>query len=263
MFSDRKIHYKIIPSLKEKAPKLVLVMGYSGSMDAWPKVFLDEVSKNYQIIIFDNLGTGLSPKPKEKENYQISELAKDLDSVIRSADIKKFHLLGYSLGGCIALEYALKFEPKNIESLTILSSTAGGNAYTSPGENILNKLEKPTGNDFLELSRSIWSLCLSEAKVEKYIDILKSTIVYEKEKLTPRFALKNQLWAYKNFNRAQNMDFNFPVKVISGDKDPLTKCENSIRLSQLIKNSKLIILKDCEHMPHIECPEHLIECLMK
>ncbi len=263
MYSDRKIHFKIIPSLKEKAPNLLLVMGYSGSLEAWPKVFLNEVSKNYQIIILDNLGTGLSPKPKEKESYQISELAKDLDSVIQSSEIKKFHLLGYSLGGCIALEYALNSKSNNIESLTLLSTTAGGKAYTSPGENILNKLENPTGKDLLELSRSIWELCLSESHLEKHIEVLKSSIVYEKDKLTPRFALRNQLWAYKNFNRSEDMSFNFPVKVITGDKDPLTHAENSIRLSKLIKNSQLIILKDCEHMPHIECPELLIESLMK
>lgn len=78
---------------------------------------------NLRVILFNPRGVGHSWTPARPSAYTISALAEDVDALRAALDIDELHLLGFSAGGFVALEYAHRFE-KELTSL-LLCDTAG------------------------------------------------------------------------------------------------------------------------------------------
>jgi len=99
---------------------LVLVMGYAGSGRIWPRGFVDKLAQKYAVGTYDNRGTGYSIVPQDPREYTIKKMSDDLDEVVDQLRIGQLHLLGYSMGSCIALQYAHDHAAK-VKTLFLLS----------------------------------------------------------------------------------------------------------------------------------------------
>ncbi len=237
---------------------LVLVMGYGGSLSAWPQAFVQELSKRQDVIIFDNRGTGRSYRPNLISDFTISNFAKDLQGLLDHLKLRKINLLGYSLGGCIALQFAYE-NPQRVNQLILMSTTAGGALYTSPGEDVLNRLLNPQGSYTQEMFMDTFSLCLSERNVQKYEKELSEIYQSSSPHLAPRITLSGQLKAYRDFDAKSYLPKIVQrVKIIHGKNDRLTPVDNARKLADHLANAELIILDDCEHCPHIAQPSRII-----
>jgi pimeloyl-ACP methyl ester carboxylesterase len=81
---------------------IVLVHGYTSNLDAgWvdPGVF-ENLAKNYHVIAFDNRGHGKSGKPHDPKAYG-TEMSEDIVRLMDHLNIRRAHIVGYSLGGRI------------------------------------------------------------------------------------------------------------------------------------------------------------------
>ena len=101
---------------------LVVIHGGGGDARTWWRN-IDELAGKYTVYAPDLPGYGGS-QPLDGD-YYIPELADFLDKFARSLGLEKFHLVGHSLGGGIALNYALKF-PQKIRKLVLVSSLCLG-----------------------------------------------------------------------------------------------------------------------------------------
>jgi len=54
-------------------------------------------------------------------------------------------------------------------------------------------------------------------------------------------------------------EFNLPVLVITGDDDRIVPTEQSVRLAGEIPNAQLVVIPQCGHLPHEECPDEFIQ----
>ena len=101
---------------------LLLVHGFTGSkLD-----FHDEVKRlaeRYRVIVPDHRGHGESTKTSDEETYTIAQLVTDLNSFTDALGIDRFHLLGHSLGGMVAMQYALDFQHK-LASLILMDTSS-------------------------------------------------------------------------------------------------------------------------------------------
>jgi proline iminopeptidase len=80
-------------------------------------------SANLRVILFNPRGVGHSWAPKNPREYTIANMAEDVEAIRRAFGIRELHLLGYSAGGFVALEYAHRYE-RHLTSL-LLCATAG------------------------------------------------------------------------------------------------------------------------------------------
>lgn len=244
------------------SPALVLVMGYAGSSDAWPMRFLSRLEKSFQLITLDNLGTGRSPQPREATAYSVAGMADDVAEVVEAAGLRDFHLLGYSLGGCIALEYAMRPRARAPRSLVLMSTTAGGKLYVSPGEATLSALATPRGETLWDLFLSTWRLCFSPEGLARHDAELREIFEQAAARLTPRRAMLGQLKAYREFDSTGDIgQIAVPTLVLTGEGDRLAPAENSRALARLIRGSQLLELPGVEHAPHIEAREVVARAL--
>ena len=82
-----------------------LLNGYRGSGLMWGEELIALLSRSFQVIYFDNRGTGLSDKPDTL--YTIPIMADDAAGLLRHLGIRQAYVFGVSMGGMIAQELVL------------------------------------------------------------------------------------------------------------------------------------------------------------
>jgi pimeloyl-ACP methyl ester carboxylesterase len=240
---------------------LVLVMGYGGSLRIWPATFVNKLAQTFKVITYDNRGTGLSIVPENPEEYTIKLMADDLDEVIKALDIKQHHLLGYSMGGCIALQYAHDHQ-ELVKSLFLISSTAGGVLYAKPDKEVSAALANPQGKTLWDIYMSTFSLMYSPDAFERCMPTFKA--IYEVSNLLPTrpIALAGHSNAFKGFDGSGYLAaFKMPTTILAGKEDRLMPVKNSENLAANIDGAKLILWDDCEHGPHIQEEDAVVQLI--
>jgi len=99
---------------------LVLVPGLGLAGSAWGPL-IDRLEQRYRLIVVDPRGSGASDKPDQE--YTPDTVAADLAAVLDAADTASAHIIGLSMGGMIAQDFAIRF-PARINSLILLSTFA-------------------------------------------------------------------------------------------------------------------------------------------
>lgn len=102
---------------------IVLLHGFTGSHTSWSDI-THSLQKNYQVIAIDLLGHGLSDIPLEPARYTIEEVQRDLHYILTELNLECVRLVGYSMGGRVALSFAIRY-PKHVKQLILESSSPG------------------------------------------------------------------------------------------------------------------------------------------
>ena len=107
-----------------KGPATLLVHpGGPGLTYHYLRGLLQLADANLQVVLFNPRGVGHSWAPKSPREYTVANMAEDVEGIRRALKIRELHLLGYSSGGFVALEYAHRYESR-LTSL-LLCATAG------------------------------------------------------------------------------------------------------------------------------------------
>jgi pimeloyl-ACP methyl ester carboxylesterase len=109
---------------------LLLIPGFSMTMDTWDQFMLKKLSANHTVILFDNRGVGATTANGNR-SYMMEQLANDTLGLIDALNVRKpVDVLGLSMGGFIAQELALS-HPEKVNKLIIFASSCGGK-YAKP-----------------------------------------------------------------------------------------------------------------------------------
>ncbi|WP_228027564.1 2-succinyl-6-hydroxy-2,4-cyclohexadiene-1-carboxylate synthase [Bacillus fonticola] len=100
---------------------VVLLHGFMGSHQTWHTLY---ENKGYKWYAFDLLGHGKSSAPLHFARYDCSAQVEDLYACMQSEGLSSFHLIGYSMGGRLALAFACRY-PHMIRTLTLESASPG------------------------------------------------------------------------------------------------------------------------------------------
>ncbi len=103
---------------------IVLINGLADDLETWALQLGDFLAAGYRVLRLDNRGIGHSGKPAGP--YSSRMLADDAKGLVDQLGITGFHLMGVSMGGMIAQEYALAY-PGDLLSVTF------GCTYAAPG----------------------------------------------------------------------------------------------------------------------------------
>ena len=108
---------------REDLPTIVFLHGFTGSVSTWQEVW-DSLEGSFRLIAVDLMGHGKSAKPSDASRYEMAAQLADLDALFAELKLNNFTLVGYSMGGRIALAYTREY-PDHVKSL-ILESTSPG-----------------------------------------------------------------------------------------------------------------------------------------
>jgi 3-oxoadipate enol-lactonase len=119
--NDIELHYALDG---EGDDTIVLINGLADDIETWFAQMDDFLGAGYRVLRIDNRGIGASAKPAGP--YTSRMLADDAKALVDSLGISGFHMMGVSMGGMIAQEYALAY-PDDLRSVTF------GCTYAAPG----------------------------------------------------------------------------------------------------------------------------------
>jgi proline iminopeptidase len=107
-----------------KGPATLLVHpGGPGLTYHYLRALLKLANSHLRVVMFNPRGVGHSWAPRKASAYTIPQMAEDVEAIRRALKIRELHLLGFSAGGFVALEYAHRY-PDKLTSL-LLCDTAG------------------------------------------------------------------------------------------------------------------------------------------
>jgi len=246
-----------------KVQTIVLVMGYGASLRIWPQSMVQKLAQDFDVIIYDNRGTGLSFLPENISDYSIALMARDLEDLVQTLKVDQFHLLGYSMGGCIALQYASMF-PDRVRTLFLLSTTAGGKLFTPSAPELIYGLMHPQGKNLWEIYLYTFSLMYSKAGFQKAAPTLRA--IWERSKSCPTrpAALAGHGAAFKAFDGSTYLtQLKMPVTILTGEADRMVPSQNSLDMAALIPQARLVVVPECEHCVHGEEEDLVIDEIKK
>jgi len=240
---------------------LVLVTGTATSMNGWDLRFLDELAKSHEVIVFSNRNTGGSKFiPRD---YTIEYLANDIESLRVGLNLSVISLVGISLGGAIAQQYAYMY-PQNLKHLTLINTFPPGNLMVPPKAEVINILEN-IGKSKLPNYPSLVKLVLPSIWSFFTIAIFHFRTGGSKNSV-PKSTLNEQVSIIKEWSTHANPasileNIKVPTLVLVGEMDKLVPPTNSRILKENIKYSKLISFVSGVHILFFQYPQALAQAI--
>lgn len=108
---------------EENLPSVVFLHGFTGSTASWREI-TKLLKGNYQTIAVDLTGHGKSTIPEDIDRYSMDEQVVDLETLFTELSLDQFILVGYSMGGRVALAYTTHYS-RRVSSLILESSSPG------------------------------------------------------------------------------------------------------------------------------------------
>jgi len=105
------------------ASAVLLLHGFTGTGESWHDV-AQALAQSFRVIRVDLLGHGLSDAPADVKRYQIERVADDLAALLDALGIGQVACLGYSMGGRVALAFAVR-HPQRVGALLLESASPG------------------------------------------------------------------------------------------------------------------------------------------
>ncbi|WP_445489318.1 2-succinyl-6-hydroxy-2,4-cyclohexadiene-1-carboxylate synthase [Niallia sp. 03133] len=104
-------------------PPLLLLHGFTGDSSTWHPL-IPLWKKNFQLVMVDLIGHGQTDAPIKEHYYNIQTASKHLYEILKVLQIDTAYLLGYSMGGRLALSFSIAY-PDLISKLILESASPG------------------------------------------------------------------------------------------------------------------------------------------
>jgi len=229
---------------------LLCLIHFRATLDNWDPALVDGLAAERELILVDLAGVGGSTGTTPNT---VEEMAHNTLAFLDAVELRRYDLLGFSLGGFIAQEVAL-LRPWQLRRL-ILAGTAprGGrdiHVYTAGPIRDTALLDAPTPASllilFFEKSAS------SQAKGVEFLERLALRTA-ERDAPSTRAVRDAQLtaisaWGVRDESRLQRLaSIEQPVLVANGDNDAMVPTKNTYLLAEHLPNAKLSVYADAGH----------------
>lgn len=230
--ADIQIYYEIHGSGPQT---LTLIRGLGADLLAWfPQI--PEFSQHFRTIVFDNRGAGRTDQPDAP--YSIKEMADDTQGLLAALEIRRTALLGLSMGGMVAQEFALHY-PEKLSCLILGCTTFGGTESVPLSKEGLAAIL--AGADAAEKTRRLQEEAVfCDDTIVNHRDVITANAGARGQFPIPQFVLARQADAIRRHDTSTRVgQIQVPTLVMSGTEDRLIPPENSRLISARIPGAVL------------------------
>lgn len=235
----------------------ILLHGFTGDSSTWHP-FYENWGRHSKLVSIDMIGHGKSDSPETIERYRIMSVVDDLFELMEKLRIPKADFIGYSMGGRIALSFAVKY-PTKVRKLVLESS--------SPGLMLPQEREARIEQDGKLAS------FIKNNGIEAFVDYWTNIPLFESQKRLPmdkqkqilKQRLNNSIIGLANSLRGMGTgvqpswwdeiaNLQMEVLLITGSLDKKF-CQIAGKMAERLEKSEVVNIHDCGHAIHVEEPE--------
>jgi pimeloyl-ACP methyl ester carboxylesterase len=224
-------------------PPLVLITGYSATMEGWDRSFIDALAQHYHVVILDNAGVGQTqPLPAP---LSIDAMANQTSALIATLGLSRPDVLGWSMGTMIAQALAV-LHPAQVRRLILCASYPGNGTALRPSQQAINALS--SGN-----TQQVMADLFPPGQTAAQNTYLAAISSYPAAPGAPAGTLTaqghavDQWWAGLDPAGQQAAEITAPTLIADGTADRLDPLANSHALAGLIHGAKLMLYPDAGH----------------
>lgn len=238
---------------------LVLLHGLQGDLSNFAGL-IPALAKQHRVLAFDQRGSGWSDKPAQP--YSMALYADDCARLMDALGIEQAHVLGMSMGGMIAQEFALR-HPHRLRALVLGCTTPGGaGAPKLEGEARQHTYETA---DLApeERARRLAKAGFTEGFLDANPQVLEALIAARRQRPLDVAALQRRMAAIDGHDTYDRLEaIQAPTLVVTGRPDNIIDPDNSRILAQRIARAKLQILEPAGHLFWMERPRQTLDCVL-
>jgi len=247
---DVRLHYEVSG---DAADTVVLVPGLGMAGVMWAAV-AEHLVDEFKLVIINPRGSGASDAPDAPYTPQI--VAADLAAVLDDAGVDQAHIVGLSMGGCIAQDFAIRY-PDRVLTLTMLSTWASSDDWITRLMEFRRDLIKSAGiKEQFRISFMVISSPFAFRDIPQQLQALEQAM-YDNPPREHAY-LRQIEYCIQHDSAAQLRVLEIPAQVITGSHDFLTPPTLGKELAGALDAT----YEEIEHGSHcltIESPEHIAD----
>lgn len=240
-------------------PAVLLLNGWTLSGSVWPAELVDRLALTYRVVRVDNRGTG--DASGDRSLFTIADLARDALGVIDAAGLARSVVVGFSMGGMVATELALR-RPEVVSALVLVATRPPSPARVAGRPGVVRRALAPpaAGRPVADQFRERWASVCAPGFAEQHPERLDEMTAAALARVTPRRTVLAQARAVGAWHGAYRLrHLAVPCTVVHGTVDPLSPGENSRRLASLVPHAKYVELDGIGHLVPQEAPTQLAD----
>ena len=232
---------------------VLMIMGLGLSGGAWWRT-VPVLSRRLRVITFDNRGVGRSGSSL-RHSYTTEAMADDAVSVLDAAGIERAHVYGFSLGGMVAQQLALR-HPGRVRSLVLGATHAGGPRAVAPDAEVLEFFARRPAMKPEEAARASVPFNYGPRCRSEHPERIAEDIRRRLEHRFPEQAYRAQLLAATLHNCHRRLTrIAVPTLVVHGRHDRMIPVANAELIAAGIPGATLQVLDASGHLYPTEEPE--------
>lgn len=255
--SVRGVNYHIQVWNENAKESIVLLHGFTGSVNTWEKVS-SLLPTSLKIIAIDLIGHGKTDAPLNLFRYTIEEQLYDLEEIFKQLDLHSFILVGYSMGGRVSLSYVSAY-PERVKSLVLESA--------SPGLKTEEEKVRRIKSDEALASK------IEQNGIKSFVNAWENIALFDSQKKLPKetqLAIRNERLAQREVGLANSLrgmgtgvqkslwpllpQITIPVYLLTGELDEKF-CFIANEMKEILPNAQHIVFAKVGHAIHVENPE--------
>lgn len=257
------VHYRV--RVVGEGPALMLLHGFTGDLHTWDR-FVPTFARTYRTITVDLIGHGGTDAPADPERYRMERCIEDLDAVLEVLGVDRVNLLGYSMGGRVAMHVAAAM-PEKVSTLVLESASPGiadeaeRAARVVSDEALADAIERDGVPAFVERWERLPMFTTQEQLPEEV-----RRAVREQRLRNKAVGLANSLRGMGAGVQRSLMDvlagLSIPTLLIAGESDE--KYSAMMRdMAAIMPNARVVIYPGVGHTVHLERPVEFENTVVK
>jgi 2-succinyl-6-hydroxy-2,4-cyclohexadiene-1-carboxylate synthase len=239
-----------------EGPALLVLHGFTGSVRAWDDV-CPELARGARLIRVDLIGHGQSPAPADPSRYTLDWATTDLSTLLDELGFEKVDLLGYSMGGRVALHFAVH-APQRLRRLILESASPGiedaaGRASRIASDNALADRILREGLPAFVAEWDQQPLLLPAPHVSRAVRARHHELRLNNTPLGLANSLRGMGAGQQHPLWSELASLELPVHLIVGENDT-RYCAVARRMQTTLPRAGLTVVSDAGHTVHVDQP---------
>lgn len=249
-----RIHYEVHGA----GEPVLLIMGLGSNAYGWWRT-IPWLAQRYQVIAFDNRGTGRSDVPAGA--YSIAQMADDAAAVLDTTGHPTAHIVGASLGGMIAQRFAVAYAQR-VRSLVLVCTTPGSARAVRAASEVMAGLSAGGEDPSTTYRKNAWFLYGDETRA-RHPERIEQDLEWRNKIPTSPTGYLGQLQAAMTHDCWDDLPaITVPALVVHGDADRLIPAGNGQLIAERIPGAELVLVPGAGHMLQSDAGDAVREAVL-
>jgi pimeloyl-ACP methyl ester carboxylesterase len=230
---------------------LIMIPGFAFTMAEWDPKLIHALAAHHRVVLFDNRGVATSTDSRNR--LTIAEMANDTVGLVRALNLGRVDVLGWSMGGYIAQQLALR-HPAMVRRLLLASTGPGSIRAIQPSAIVINELQHASQAQLVRLlfprtglsAARAWQMRIGEQAAQLHftrIDFNVSPLI-----VSQQFLAAGPGWDSRGHGAYDRLPkLRIPTLIMAGVDDLIVPVGNARLLQQRIRHSTLVRYRDAGH----------------